>query len=233
MRHAAALRWAFLGSLLLHVSVLLSFRFAAPSPEPAGHAAGPNVMARIVSQPGDAQKERGLPGARVAPPRDDAVRTESDGDSRPKAVRERPGPTNFRDSSRSTATGSAGAADSAPVAPARSSGSGGEAAVRLDEANPDGIRQYRLNLAREARRFKSYPGVARERGWEGDVVIVVNTVAGAELPQVALGQSSGRALLDEAAINLVGQAVRNAAIPDSLRGRSFALTLPIQFRLDE
>ena len=233
MRHVAALRWAFLVSLALHVSVLLSFRFAAPSPELAGLAAGPAVMASIVSQPGDAQKESDLPAARVVPPRDDVTRMESEGYSRPKAARERPDPTNFRDSSRSTATGSAAVADNAPVAPARTSGSGGEAAVRLDEASPDGIRQYRLNLAREARRFKSYPGVARERGWEGDVVVVVNTVAGAQLPQVALGQSSGRALLDEEAVNLVEQAVRSATIPDSLRGRSFALTLPIQFRLDE
>jgi periplasmic protein TonB len=233
LRHAAALRWAFLGSLVLHVSVLVPFRFAAPSQELAGHVAGPAVMARIVSRPGDAQKESDLPAARVAPPRDEVTPMESEGDSRPKVARERTDPVNFRDSSRSTATGSAAVADSAPVAPARSAGSGGEAAVRLDEANPDGIRQYRLNLAREARRFKSYPGVARERGWEGDVVVVVNTVAGAQLPQVALGQSSGRALLDEEAVNLVEQAVRSATIPDSLRGRSFALTLPIQFRLDE
>jgi periplasmic protein TonB len=233
LRHTSALRWAFLVSLTLHVSVLLSFRQAVQSADPAGHVAGPAVMARIVSRPGDTRKDSDLPAARVAPPRDEVTRTESDGDSRPKAARERPDPTNFRDSSRSTAIGSTAAADSAPVAPVRSSGSGGEAAVRLDEANPDGIRQYRLNLAREARRFKSYPGVARERGWEGDVVVVVNTAAGAELPQVALGQSSGRPLLDEEAINLVGQAVRSAAIPDSLRGRSFALTLPIQFRLDE
>ena len=101
------------------------------------------------------------------------------------------------------------------------------------EASPDGVRQYRLNLAREARRFKHFPPLARERGWEGVAVVVVSTVAGAPLPQVSLSQSSGFDLLDQEALMLVAQAVTTAALPESLRSHTFALTLPIHYRLDD
>jgi protein TonB len=107
------------------------------------------------------------------------------------------------------------------------------AAVQGDDISVDGVRQYRLNLAREARRFKDYPRAARERGWEGVVVVVVNTVAGVGVPVVSLSQSSGYDVLDQAALDLVGQSVDTATMPESLRGRQFALTLPIHYRLDE
>ena len=117
-------------------------------------------------------------------------------------------------------TGDAAATPGAPPAPS-------------EEASPDGVRQYRLNLAREARRFKHFPPLARERGWEGVAVVVVSTVAGVPLPQVSLSQSSGFELLDQEALMLVAQAVTMAVLPDSLRNRTFALTLPIHYRLDD
>jgi len=58
-------------------------------------------------------------------------------------------------------------------------------------------------------------------------------VAGVPLPQVSLSQSSGFELLDQEALMLVAQAVTTAALPDSLRNRTFALTLPIHYRLDD
>ena len=60
------------------------------------------------------------------------------------------------------------------------------AVVRPKNSIVDGVRQYRLSLAREARRFKRYPDQARERGREGVVVVVVKTVAGVAIPQVKL-----------------------------------------------
>lgn len=102
-----------------------------------------------------------------------------------------------------------------------------------EEASPDGVRQYRLNLAREARRFKHFPQFARDRGWEGVAVVVVSTMAGTPLPRVSLTQSSGFEMLDDEALALVAQAVNTAVLPDSLRNRTFALTLPIHYRLDD
>lgn len=103
----------------------------------------------------------------------------------------------------------------------------------LASISQDGLREYRLNLSREARRYKRYPALARQRGLEGVVVIVVNTSAGLPLPQVSLGRSSGQDVLDQQAMEMLGLAVRAASLPDSLRGRDFALDLPIHFSLDE
>lgn len=100
-------------------------------------------------------------------------------------------------------------------------------------ASQDGLREYRINLGREASRFKRYPLSARERGWEGVVVVVVSTMAGVAVPQVRLSRSSGYAQLDTQALETMGLAVEVANLPESLRGRDFALDLLIRFSLDD
>ncbi len=123
--------------------------------------------------------------------------------------------------------------DAAAVSSHETVTAAGAAAPPKDEVSPDGVRQYRLNLAREARRFKRYPPLARQRGWEGVVVVLVSTVANGLLPQVSLSQSSGFELLDQEALELVSQAAHTATVPESLRNRQFGLTLPIHYRLDD
>ena len=104
--------------------------------------------------------------------------------------------------------------------------------VLEDNASVDGLRQYRLALAREARRSKRYPPVARERGWEGRVEVTV-VVGAATGPAVSLGRSSGIAVLDEQAVAMITQAVVTAALPESLAGRSFRLSVPVAFSLND
>lgn len=96
----------------------------------------------------------------------------------------------------------------------------------------EGVPQYRLNLAREARQNKRYPIVARQRGWEGIVVVLVTMAAKGAAPYVSLGQSSGFELLDQEALELVSKAVQTAEVPGSLRNRQFSLSLPIHYRLE-
>ena len=117
------------------------------------------------------------------------------------------------------------AASGAPLAKAE--------APSLEAPDADDLRTYRLNLGREARRYKRYPAIARERGLEGVVVVVVSTRAGVALPQVSLSQGSGEAVLDRQALEMVSLAVRHALMPDSLRQRDFGIDLPIHFSLDE
>jgi protein TonB len=110
----------------------------------------------------------------------------------------------------------------------------GEARVKTVESiSQDGLREYRLNLSREARRYKRYPALARQRGLEGVVVIVVSTSAGFSVPQVNLSRSSGQEVLDQQAMEMLSLAVRAANMPDSLQGKDFAIDLPIYFSLDE
>lgn len=106
-------------------------------------------------------------------------------------------------------------------------------AVSQEGISADGLRQYRLALAREARRFKRYPTLARERGWEGAPEVVVSISRLQALPNVALNRSSGYPLLDEQAMEMISQAVRLVALPEALQGRDIRVPVAVRFALDD
>ena len=99
--------------------------------------------------------------------------------------------------------------------------------------NAEGIGEYRLGLAREARRFKRYPTVARENAWTGVVVLMIQGAASSAVPTVSIDQSSGHAVLDAQALEMLEKATRLAPLPVSLMGKRFAISLPIHYRLDD
>ena len=99
--------------------------------------------------------------------------------------------------------------------------------------NAEGLGEYRLGLAREARRFKRYPTVARENAWTGVVVLMIQGAASSAVPTVSIDQSSGHAVLDAQALEMVEKATRLAPLPVSLMGKRFAISLPIHYRLDD
>lgn len=121
----------------------------------------------------------------------------------------------------------------APSAAAASSGGDAVAAPLLREGvSGDALRQYRLALALEARRFKRYPRLARERGWEGTVEVSV--LLGSQGPATAMLQrSSGQPLLDEQGLEMIRLALGATPLPEPLRGRELRLVLPVQFFLEE
>lgn len=98
--------------------------------------------------------------------------------------------------------------------------------------NANDLRQYRLSLAIAARRFKRYPAMARERGWEGTADVVLTVGAQRSAPDVSLVRSSGYAELDRQAQEMMAQAARATVLPESLRGRDLRVSLPVQFSLD-
>lgn len=102
-----------------------------------------------------------------------------------------------------------------------------------DAVSADGIRRYRLSLARESRRFRRYPDQARVAGWQGVAVIRLEAATGTMLPVVSLEHSSGHEALDAQALAMMESAVQSAALPEALRGRRFGLSLPVHYRLDE
>lgn len=102
-----------------------------------------------------------------------------------------------------------------------------------DGVSADGLRQYRIDLAGAARRFRHYPAVARSRGWEGVAEVVVSVNVGVPVPSVKLQGTSGHALLDEQAIEMLTRSVVATPLPESLRGRSFSVPMPIRFSLEE
>jgi len=97
----------------------------------------------------------------------------------------------------------------------------------------DGEREYRLNLAREARRFKRLPLAVDGRDVEGVVIVTVSTLLAAHRPETHLQKSSGNAALDRAALEMMEEAVKAASMPLELQGRRFRIDVPLEYRLTD
>lgn len=93
------------------------------------------------------------------------------------------------------------------------------------------LAEYRIALGLQAGRFKRYPPLARERGWEGTVRIEIRIHPQQALPEVLVLRESGHGILDEAAFEMMRQAVARTAIPDVLRQRGVQLIVPVEFGL--
>jgi protein TonB len=116
-----------------------------------------------------------------------------------------------------SATGSAGS---------RAAAAAVDAGAGLDA---DGVRQYRMALAVEARRFKRYPSRALAEEIGGTVEVRVSVAAGGQPQEVALAHSSGYDALDDAALDMLRKAAPRTAVPELLRRRSFVIDLPVVF----
>jgi periplasmic protein TonB len=100
-------------------------------------------------------------------------------------------------------------------------------------ADADGIRQFRLAIAGEARRFRRYPERARREGLSGMAEVRIAVDSGGGTRTAALSRSSGHATLDDVALEMLRKAVLRAELPTSLRGQSFAVLLPVVFEVEE
>lgn len=97
----------------------------------------------------------------------------------------------------------------------------------------DGLRGYRLSVASQARRFKRYPPQATVAGWAGTTEVRLE-VGLDGLPRAAtVVRSSGHELLDQAALAMIDAGAQRARLPESLRGRAFAVVLPVVFNLED
>lgn len=101
-----------------------------------------------------------------------------------------------------------------------------------DAVNADGLRAYRVSLAIAARRFKRYPALARERGWEGTTEVALLVSSRFPAPEVILLRSSGHPVLDRQAQEMMTQAAQATVLPESLRGRDLRIVLPVKFSLE-
>lgn len=106
-------------------------------------------------------------------------------------------------------------------------------ALGQEGINADDIRQYRTLLAIGAKRFKRYPQQAREQGREGSVEIAIDFRRLLPEPEVSVARSSGHPVLDEQALEMIGQAARQTDLPARLQGRDFRVVLPVTFSLDD
>jgi protein TonB len=91
--------------------------------------------------------------------------------------------------------------------------------------------QYRLALIGTARRHKLYPETARERGWEGRVGVELLVDADGVLTAATVRQSSGHAVLDREALEMLRRAATLTPVPPALKGREFRIEVPVLFEL--
>jgi protein TonB len=99
------------------------------------------------------------------------------------------------------------------------------------EFDPKLLATYRLEIIQLARQFKRYPPLARENNWEGRAEVRLSFAPGGRRPSVDLLKSSGYPILDRQAIDTMSKAV--VPLPEALRGRQFALDVPVIFNLDD
>lgn len=97
----------------------------------------------------------------------------------------------------------------------------------------DGLRAYRIRLAREAEAHRRYPALARERGWTGTAEVSVDVSREGQAQRILLARSSGHEILDREAVNMLSRAAASAVLPNSLRGREFAVRLPVVFDIPD
>jgi protein TonB len=157
-------------------------------------------------------------------------------------VLESPRPASVPPPAAEAAPKSASVVESIPtvgvVAAATSAQAGSVNSPLLTDANAagetvDGLRGYRLALATQARRFKRYPARATASGWEGTADIRLEVGSDGQPRPATLVRSSGHDALDQAALTMIDAGAQRARLPDSLRGKTFAVVLPVVFNLDD
>lgn len=122
-------------------------------------------------------------------------------------------------------------AKAAPQAPAGAPTS--EAGAKSgDQADTGTLEQYRLALIMATRRYKRYPAIAMEKGWQGRVEVHMVIGANGMVASASIKSGSGHEILDNQALDMLRKGKTTVPIPASLRGREFSIDIPVIFNLD-
>ena len=78
----------------------------------------------------------------------------------------------------------------------------------------------------------SYPRRARQRGWEGTVVITLRILADGKLANIRVAGSSGISTLDRAAVASLSK-ISVSRLVALMHGRELDMTIPVEYRLTD
>ncbi|WP_047514613.1 TonB family protein [Methylophilus sp. Q8] len=148
----------------------------------------------------------------------------------PAAVSPAPAAPSVSAESAQHAPNDSAAKDAKPSASAPST----QANVESDElsaSDSDAWGDYGEQLRALVSKSKQYPAIAIRRHLEGEAMVVAQFVRG-ELVQVSLADSSKHVPLDEEAMRMVKKAIAQLGVKDSLRKKSFKITIPVAFKLE-
>ncbi|MDH4190475.1 MAG: TonB family protein [Betaproteobacteria bacterium] len=231
--------YALLASIVAHSVVLLALpglradvaRMTAPTPllawlayeQPLAHAA-PSARARPAAPP---PPSRAMVAA--APPAEPA--TAADRPPETRSIAPAPLAAAAVPSARDAAPSPRQAALRSPTGTAATAAE--TAAVAAAPAGPDPalVRQYRVAVMGAAQRYKRYPRIAMENTWQGRVEVTMKVRANGSLATLDVKKSTGHAVLDHQALDMIREANSRTPLPETLRGREFAIDIPVVFSL--
>jgi protein TonB len=95
------------------------------------------------------------------------------------------------------------------------------------------VARFRLELMDLARRYKRYPRIAQDNGWEGRVELRIAFGEDGAIASLSVKKGSGRTVLDDEAQAMIRTAKSKATIPAALRGKAFAIEIPVDFFLKD
>lgn len=81
--------------------------------------------------------------------------------------------------------------------------------------------------------YLRYPPLAREKGWEGTVLVGFRMDPDGNLGQIHVARSSGYDVLDQSAVHSLSRVERLEQLTPRLQGQALAMQLPVVYRLIE
>lgn len=101
----------------------------------------------------------------------------------------------------------------------------------MTSSDADAWGDYGEQLRSLVNKSKQYPTIAIRRHLEGEVTVVAQFTRG-ELTNVSLAETSKHAPLDEEAMRMVKKAIQQLGVKESLRKKTFRITIPVSFKLE-
>ena len=103
--------------------------------------------------------------------------------------------------------------------------------VELQPIDDNALGEYGGLLGRAIAKHKSYPKIAQMRGYQGDVLLDLRLDGSGNVLSAKVKEGSGYESLDKQALEMVRKASPFPAPPESLRNRTFNITVPVSFKL--
>jgi len=208
--------YAVLVSIALHG---LLFTFPTKDASRRSAAAPAPIVARLV-EPAPAP---------AVPPKPEAARVEEP--QRP-VVKRVPSPKAPAPKALPEPAPEAAPAEPAPAAPAETGTAPAASAAPppADAIDADDLARFRMQVIEAAMKFKRYPRAAQENNWVGRVDVRV-TFAADGRASIVVVRSSGHEILDKQALDTITRAL--VPVPPALRGRAFALEIPVIYNLND
>jgi protein TonB len=92
-------------------------------------------------------------------------------------------------------------------------------------------RDYRSALLRLVERYKFYPPPARRMGMEGTSTVAFSVSRNGNISGIALARSSGRTLLDQAALQVIRRIGNAPPFPNEIKRSQWKFSIPIAYSL--